>query len=278
MKWRDHLAIHPAAALFPPMSDTELAELAADIKANGLRVKPTVFMTKEGKPLLLDARNRFDAMERKGLPTVDAGTGLPLCDYDTVREGEVDPYALVVSLNFTRRHLTAEQRNEVIRKLREERPDMSLRTLAKIAKTSPMTVYRVVSKSSEPAGVSSDTPAPAGTAKPSPPKPSRVIGGDGKSYPSKKLKPKAAAPATPATPKPAVGKAQGRAVAVIQFTALLHSDLRKTLEELVSILKDERPKIVEISKDQRIVIARGYLQALGLTDTDLQPIGLAVVH
>ncbi len=36
-RWRDLYAIHPAAEAFPLMSDSELDELGADIKANGYR-------------------------------------------------------------------------------------------------------------------------------------------------------------------------------------------------------------------------------------------------
>jgi hypothetical protein len=35
MTWRDHLKIHPAAELFPRMSDAELDELTKDIKKRG---------------------------------------------------------------------------------------------------------------------------------------------------------------------------------------------------------------------------------------------------
>ena len=36
MSWRDHIKVHPAADLFPMMSESELRELGEDIKANGL--------------------------------------------------------------------------------------------------------------------------------------------------------------------------------------------------------------------------------------------------
>jgi len=62
MSWRDHLKIHPAAELFPLMSEPELRELGEDIKAKGTIHHPIVLY--QGK--LLDGRNRLDAMEMVG--------------------------------------------------------------------------------------------------------------------------------------------------------------------------------------------------------------------
>lgn len=36
--WRDFVAVHPVADLFPMLDDTSLDELAADIGVNGLRL------------------------------------------------------------------------------------------------------------------------------------------------------------------------------------------------------------------------------------------------
>ena len=58
--WRDVLPIHPAAELFPLMAETDpaaLKELAEDIKKHGLR-SPITLIKRDGKPLLLDGRNR----------------------------------------------------------------------------------------------------------------------------------------------------------------------------------------------------------------------------
>jgi hypothetical protein len=67
-KWRDDLEypVHPAADVFPMMSDTELAELGADIKKNGLTT-PIVFWTGDSGTFLIDGRNRLEAMERAGV-------------------------------------------------------------------------------------------------------------------------------------------------------------------------------------------------------------------
>src|SRR5215471_13254450 len=71
--WRYDLSVHPAADLFPLMSETELRELGEDIRKNGLQ-NPIVIWAhnvpnnQEGvKYSLLDGRNRLDAMELVGI-------------------------------------------------------------------------------------------------------------------------------------------------------------------------------------------------------------------
>ena len=85
--------IHPAAELFPLMGDDDLAALAADIKANGLR-QPIVL---DGDGKLLDGRNRLAACEiAKVAPEFASVNG-------------ADPVAFVVSLNVKRRNLAGSQ-------------------------------------------------------------------------------------------------------------------------------------------------------------------------
>jgi hypothetical protein len=85
--------VHPAADLFPMMSADELAELAADIKANGL-LYPIVL---DGKDVLIDGRNRLRACEMAGVEP-----------QFTTFEGD-DPRAFIIASNINRRHLTKGQ-------------------------------------------------------------------------------------------------------------------------------------------------------------------------
>jgi ParB/Sulfiredoxin domain len=71
--WRDVLDIHPAASLFDPISRDELLDLGKDIKEHGLQ-SPVALTEKSGqKPVLVDGRNRLDAMELVGLEVVHDG-------------------------------------------------------------------------------------------------------------------------------------------------------------------------------------------------------------
>lgn len=89
MKYADH----ELAAIFPLMTDAELASLAEDIDANGLRDAIWLF---EGK--ILDGRNRYRACALKDVdPRFEQYKGK-------------DPLGFVVSKNLHRRHLTTSQR------------------------------------------------------------------------------------------------------------------------------------------------------------------------
>src|SRR5262249_43093276 len=56
---------------------------------------------------------------------------------------DVDPYAYVVSANIQRRHLTSEQKRDLIAKLLKAKPDMSDRQIGKMAKADGKTAASV---------------------------------------------------------------------------------------------------------------------------------------
>ena len=88
---------HPAVDLFPMLPDGELSQLAADIKANGLR-QPIVVIRDGDRDLVLDGRNRLRACQIAGVePSCKLFSG-------------TDPVAFVLSTNLHRRHLNESQR------------------------------------------------------------------------------------------------------------------------------------------------------------------------
>ena len=200
--WRRHIVVHPAVDLFPPMSDAELLQLGEDIKTHGLRA-PVIFL--DNRKTLIDGRNRLDAIERAGLPILDARGE---CEVLSETVSGVDPFLYVVSVNLRRRHLTAEQRDDVIRRIKAERPRLSIRGIAAATHSPRSTVARALT---EPA-------VPSGT-------PERVTGRDGKSYPAK----------APSIRKAKPAPAQARSKSIVGFSTLLRQQLRNTLEDLVRI-------------------------------------------
>ena len=86
---------HPAAELYPLMTEEELIDLAADIEAKGVLEPVTLY---QGR--LLDGRNRCLAWERLGNPPLK---GKP------VNLGDLTPTEWVISKNSKRRHLTKGQ-------------------------------------------------------------------------------------------------------------------------------------------------------------------------
>lgn len=88
---RKKIEVHPFADLFPMLPDDELAELADDIRSNGLQQAITL----DAKGVLIDGRNRLKACEIADVePFFETFDG----DDDAV-------IAFILSLNVMRRHL-----------------------------------------------------------------------------------------------------------------------------------------------------------------------------
>jgi hypothetical protein len=103
--------LHPLCSVYPDYSPEALAELAADIKASGLRDKIT--FTNDG---LLDGKHRARACELAGVEIT--------LDMTEVYSG--DPLAFVVSKNHHRRHLTVEQQRAIRAQLAAYAAEMAL--------------------------------------------------------------------------------------------------------------------------------------------------------
>jgi hypothetical protein len=152
--WRDFIKVHPAAELFPMMTDGELKELGEDIKANGLQVPIELYVDENYELMVLDGRNRLDAMEAIGYrfapPDNASSHGHPKTFAPTGETKYMDwrfrrsaPIAHVASFNIHRRHLTAALKTEIIEKLLKAKPERSDRATAKLAKVSDKTVGKV---------------------------------------------------------------------------------------------------------------------------------------
>jgi transposase-like protein len=116
MSVTNDLKSHPFADLVPPMRDSEYEDLKADIKANGLLMPIVLF---EGK--ILDGRHRLCACRDVDVePRFTEGT-------DWIG----DPAGFVLSANLHRRHLTAEQKRDLIAKLLKAQPEKSDRQIGK---------------------------------------------------------------------------------------------------------------------------------------------------
>jgi hypothetical protein len=140
--WRDQLPIHPAAELFPLMSKSELRELADDIKKNceHLHERVSLWDDPDRGTCLIDGRNRLDALELLG--EVEKPSPYSRV-YEWVSERNFDPYAYVISKNIHRRHLTVEQKRELIAKVLKAKPEQSNRQIAKQVKADDKTVAKV---------------------------------------------------------------------------------------------------------------------------------------
>jgi hypothetical protein len=245
MTWRDHIKVHPAAELFPMMSDEELRVLARDIKKQGLQNDVVLwfpdkvsFKPKIQDLFLLDGRNRLEALSRSGATEAQIAKHL---DNAILHDVTTNPWQFVVSANIVRRHLNADQKRALIATLLKATPKKSDRQIAKMVKGSPTTVGTVRAKLEEAGDVSKlDTRTD-------------TLGRE-----------------QPAKPKPASG--QKRAIAIIGFSMLLRHKTGETLDDLTRLLRDAQRPIAVIPLPRRVALARGYLAALGVSVDDLRPI------
>jgi hypothetical protein len=120
---------HPLSKLFPPISEEDFNDLAADIKLHGLH-QPIVRY--QGQ--ILDGNNRYRACELlKIAPEFAADfTG----DYAAARN-------YVISANIRRRHLDRETRTKIVEMLLKGDPTQSNRQVADTAKVDHKTVGAV---------------------------------------------------------------------------------------------------------------------------------------
>jgi ParB-like chromosome segregation protein Spo0J len=114
--------------MFPLMEGDAFGELIADIQANGLRETITLY---QGK--VLDGRNRYRACREAGIEVKT----------EPFEGTEADARAFVISKNIHRRHLTTEQKRDLIAKLVKAQPERSDRAIGEMAKVSKNTVKSV---------------------------------------------------------------------------------------------------------------------------------------
>ena len=124
---------HPLADIFPLLQSDDLRDLATDIRERGLIEPITIH---EGK--ILDGRNRYRAAKLVRFNFTER------C-FRSLPDG-MNPEAFVIGANIHRRHLTAEQKRDLIVKLIKADPAKSDRQIAETAKVDNKTVGKVREK------------------------------------------------------------------------------------------------------------------------------------
>lgn len=121
-----YLEFHPLANFFSVLEGDEAKQLQDDIQVRGLQFPIVLY---QGK--ILDGRNRYNACVVLGI------------EPKTIQYEGDDPEGFVLSANLHRRHLSREQRRELIARLLERHPDITSRKLAGELGVSHATVEKI---------------------------------------------------------------------------------------------------------------------------------------
>lgn len=121
--------------IMPDMSSEEYALLKEDIRTNG--VKLAIEFDEDGN--ILDGHHRWRAFSE----LIDEGVDVPMPD-KIIRKftTEEEKWAHVISLNMKRRHLTAEQRQQVVLQLRMPPFNYTMTRIAELMGVGVATVWR----------------------------------------------------------------------------------------------------------------------------------------
>jgi ParB-like chromosome segregation protein Spo0J len=111
---------HALANMFPMMEEREFQELKRDIQAQGILEPIRLF---EGK--ILDGRNRYAAAKA-------CGHTFTLSDFVQWEGTPSEAEQWVISTNLHRRHLSAKQKQQMVRERIVRPPEMSNRQIAKL--------------------------------------------------------------------------------------------------------------------------------------------------
>lgn len=144
------------ADLLPPLSDDEYAALRSNIQQHGIKVAVNLTENADGSFNVTDGQHRLKIAHELGLALDAIPRKVEDLDPDTQE-------TLALSLNLARRHLSPDQRQQLVLTLRQK--GQSLRQIASAIDVSPATVLRDLSSP----GVSNETP-------------DTITGADGKTY------------------------------------------------------------------------------------------------
>lgn len=230
------LKFHSEADRFPMMGDEEFDLLVNDILEHGLQNKIVLY-----EEQILDGRNRYLACLKADIePEFVEFTGK-------------DPVAFVYSVNVHRRHLSVEQKLDLVDRLLTEAPERSDRVIAKLAQLHHKTVGRRRAEL-EARGAGRHAKS--------------RIDSKGRLYPAHKERKAPVAPVSLMEPD------DGEPASwVLDCEAgLRRGDINRQVNALLNILGVEKKRLSALPKPLRAALARRFIALVDITPEDLRPV------